>query len=143
MAIKYERKELSMDTYDEVKELKLSPKEQTFVLTYLSNGFVATDAALAAGYKRTTARQQGHQLLKKKKIKEFIAKKIEELNKEKIAQVQDILEFWTEIMKDKQEFTTNRLKSSEYLAKYYQLFVEQIDMKIDRIEIKKPDDDIF
>jgi phage terminase small subunit len=40
-------------------------RRRTFIQAYISNGYNATDAAIAAGYSPKTARSQGHRLLTK------------------------------------------------------------------------------
>jgi phage terminase small subunit len=60
---------------------RLTHKQKTFCKYYVANGFNATQAALKAGYKKTTAYSIGSENLKKPEIKKEIDKlqrKVEE-----------------------------------------------------------------
>lgn len=50
----------------------LSPKKRAFVAAYLTNGFNATQAALAAGCARRGARVRGHELLHHPKVQAIV-----------------------------------------------------------------------
>jgi len=54
--------------------IKLTPKQDKFVKTYLLNGGNATQAAISAGYSEKTANEQGSQNLAKLSIKSAIEK---------------------------------------------------------------------
>jgi phage terminase small subunit len=60
-------------------EKKLTGKQQRFVDAYLSNGFNATKAALAAGYSERSAQQIGSENLLKPVIAEFLQQRMAEL----------------------------------------------------------------
>jgi phage terminase small subunit len=47
---------------------ELSPQQEAFADAFVANGGNATEAALTAGYAKTSARQQGHRLLKLPKV---------------------------------------------------------------------------
>jgi len=51
---------------------ELSPKEQAFVLAYLTNNYCASKAAVSAGYSERSKYDIGHELLRKPKIKAYI-----------------------------------------------------------------------
>jgi phage terminase small subunit len=51
----------------------LTPKQQRFVLEYLSNGLNATQAAIKAGYSAKTAQVQGSRLLSHVMVKEAVS----------------------------------------------------------------------
>lgn len=50
------------------------------------------------------------------------------LDKERVASMEDINAFWTEVMNNKQETTVNRLKASELRAKSLGAFVENVNL---------------
>lgn len=56
---------------------KLTPKQQKFCNEYLSNGNNATQAAIAAGYSKKTARIIGSKLLTSVNILKFLSSKKE------------------------------------------------------------------
>ena len=60
------------------QEHKLTKKQQTFVASYLSNGFNATRAAIEAGYSRKSAYSIGSENLRKPEIAAAIAEGFEE-----------------------------------------------------------------
>ena len=60
--------------------MALNPKQQKFVEHYLKT-FHTTNSALAAGYSKKTAHQQGYELLKKPEIKDALRKQQEDEGK--------------------------------------------------------------
>lgn len=63
----------------EEKTVKLTVNQQRFVEEYCSNGFNATQAAIAAGYSEKTAASQGQRLLKNVEISNAIKVRLDEL----------------------------------------------------------------
>ena len=61
-----------------VLDEKLTDKQARFVAHYLTNGFNATKAAIAAGYKKARARQMGAENLSKRYIRENIDSRMAE-----------------------------------------------------------------
>ncbi len=126
----------------------------------------ATKAYHEAGYSAKSdkvAGVEGHKLLKKPKIKEYINKRLEEMANERVADAQEVLQFYTSIMRgevdeevlrgvgegeqtiDRMEVNgANRLKAADALAKRYGLFKDNINLEGDmslNIEIDYGDDD--
>lgn len=62
----------------EDRQHKLTRKQQAFITVYLSNGFNATKAAIAAGYSRNSAYSIGWENLKKPEIAEAIEQALNE-----------------------------------------------------------------
>ncbi len=60
------------------QEHKRTKKQQTFVASYLSNGFNATKAAIEAGYNRKSACSIGSENLRKSEIAAAIADGLDE-----------------------------------------------------------------
>lgn len=60
---------------------KLTPKQRLFCKTYLANGFNATQAAIAAGFSEKNADKIGSQVLGKTRVKEFLHKRMAEVEK--------------------------------------------------------------
>jgi phage terminase small subunit len=60
------------DTWD------LTPREAIFVQEYLSNGYWAAPAMIAAGYSPNAAKVEGHRMLKHPRIHEAIRKAVQE-----------------------------------------------------------------
>jgi phage terminase small subunit len=101
-----------------VKELK--PKQKLFAEyycgKYLGN---AEKAAIAAGYSPKYARGNAHKLVANSCIKAYIEKlQKEQLPKElKIATIQEIQAFWSDVMNSDENDMKHRLRAAELLAK--------------------------
>ncbi|WP_273721544.1 terminase small subunit [Leuconostoc mesenteroides] len=90
--------------------MKLTPKQKKFADEYIKTGN-ATQSAIEAGYSKKTARSVGSENLTKPDISEYIAKRLEKIDKEKIAEQKEILEFMTRVMRRQEtEQVTNVLK---------------------------------
>lgn len=82
----------------------------------------AEQAAIRAGYKEKSARQSAYKLLQNIQIKQYIAEKSAEIATNNVASIQEIQEFWSNIIRDIDEPTKNRLRASELLAKAKGMF---------------------
>lgn len=82
----------------------------------------AEQAAIKAGYSSKSARTGANKLLQKAQIQQYITQKSSEIATSNIASIQQIQEFWTNIMADEEEATKNRLRASELLAKAKGMF---------------------
>lgn len=81
-----------------------------------------TQSAIKAGYSPKCARSTGYKLLQNAEIKQFIAQKSAEIETNNIASIQEIQEFWSNMIRDEDEPTKNRLRASELLAKCKGMF---------------------
>ena len=106
----------------------LTPKEETFISAYIetSNG---AQSAIRAGYAEKNARSTANKLLTKSYIADEINKRLADMQKSNIASAEEILEFYTKVMrgeiKDQFEMDaplSERIKAGNELAK------RQIDM---------------
>lgn len=86
----------------------------------------ATKAAIEAGFSPRTAYSQGHRLLKNAEIQDLIQELQERASSERIADLDEIKEFWTRIMRSDEERTLDKIKASELLAKVEGAFVERV-----------------
>lgn len=102
----------------------MTEKHRRFAELYVSCAN-ATEAAKGAGYSEKTAGSQGQRLLKNVEISNYIADLQEQAQSERIANVEQVREFWSRIMRDPNEKTANRLKASEMLAKAGGLFLAE------------------
>lgn len=113
---------------------KLTEKQKAFADYYIEC-LNATQAALKAGYSDNCARQIGSENLSKPHIKDYIDKRLEEKEDERIAKQDEILEFLTAVMRNDTEYleqydpieTRDRLKAAEKLGKRYAMFTERIE----------------
>ena len=100
---------------------KLTIKEQKFCDYYLQNGN-ATESAKKSGYSDKTAAVIGCELLKKPKIKKYVEEQRQILHKESIAKADEILRFWSDVLRCEDMPVNFRLKASEFLGKRLNLF---------------------
>lgn len=103
----------------------MTPKQKAFADYYIQTGN-ATEAAKKAGYSEDTARQIGAENLSKPAISEYIAERMEEQGKKRVADANEVIEFYTAVMRGevKDQFgleasLSDRLKAGDSLMKRY------------------------
>ena len=106
--------------------MKLTERQKKFIDYYIQTGN-ATESCRLAGYKGNNLDRIGYENLRKLEI--FIKPRIEQLDLERTANLEEIFEFWTSIIRDEDIKISDRLKSSELLAKSQGAFVEKIETK--------------
>jgi phage terminase small subunit len=111
--------------YTVVGNVTLTPKQQIFAEEYIISGN-ATQAAIKAGYSKKTAREIGCENLAKPYIKAYISERFEEIEKAKIADANEVIQFYTAVMRGeiKDQFgldasLADRLKAGDSLMKRY------------------------
>ena len=111
----------------------LTIKQEKWIDEYIKcNDY--TTASRNAGYKgsRNNLRAIGYQ--NSLKFKELLDERRLELSKEiknnNIAELDDIFEFWSNIINDENEYMKNRIKASELLAKSKGAFIEKREVKV-------------
>jgi phage terminase small subunit len=107
----------------------LTPKQKAFCEYYAANGGNGTQAAIDAGYSDNVAGQQGAENLKKPEIKEYIAELANPTENKRIANANEIKEFWSSVMREDAEKMNDRLKASELLAKSGGMFIDRVEIK--------------
>ena len=81
-------------------EKKLTKKQKLFCDYYIEDEHSnATQSAIKAGYSPKTARQIGAENLSKPYIKQYIARRMESIDKVKIASMKEVLQFITACMR--------------------------------------------
>ena len=105
--------------------MALTPKQQAFADYNIECGN-ATEAAKRAGYSEDTARQIGAENLSKPSISEYIAERMEQQNRKRVADANEVIEFYTAVMRGevKDQFgldasLSDRLKTGDSLMKRY------------------------
>lgn len=134
-----------------VVDKKLTAKQQRFCDEYLID-LNATQAAIRAGYSEKAARQIAAENMAKPSIKEYIEKRMEEKEKNLIADQDEVLKYLTSVLRGESESEEivvesigdfmseartmkkapsekDRLKAAELLGKRYSLF--KTDVKLD------------
>ncbi|MCD7847534.1 MAG: terminase small subunit [Oscillospiraceae bacterium] len=123
-------------------------KQKRFADEYLID-CNATKAAIRAGYSPKTANEQGAKLLDNQKIADYINSELEKIHTEKVAEIQEIMEYLTSVMRGEQteqvlifvgkgiqeviEIQTSakdRIRCAELLGKRYGIFRKNIDTEI-------------
>lgn len=101
---------------------KLTAKQRRFVEAYDGN---ATQAAIAAGYSPKIARQMGQVNMTKRVILAEIKTRETIRSTPLIASRAERQQFWTGVMRDKEQMMRDRLKAAELLGKSEADFVER------------------
>ena len=121
----------------------LTIKQKRFADEYIISGN-ASKAAIAAGYSKKYAAQNTDKLLKNTKVKSYIAERMAELDSQKIAKQDEVLQYLTSIMRGEQQEKTlvgegmgeqriadidvsakDRIKAAELLGKRYAMWTEK------------------
>lgn len=140
---------------------KLTEKQKRFVDYYIETGN-ATEAAKRAGYSEKTARFTGAENLTKTNIKTAIAARLAELDTQRIADAEEVMQFFTSVMRgeikeevvttegtgegcsttkivEKQVSLHDRLDAGKQLSRRYGLDKLVIEQKSDdRVQIIMP-----
>ena len=91
--------------------MKLTPKQQAFCDYYIASGN-ATEAAIKAGYSKSTAYSIGSENLRKPELFEYIQSHSQK-KESSIATAQEVLEFFSEVMKNRENSVKDRLDEPE------------------------------
>ena len=104
----------------------MNARQQKFCDYYLQSGN-ATEAAVKAGYSKKTARAIGAENLTKPDIQKYISDHAKKLHTERIATADEVLEFWSKILRNEEISPKDRLRASENLGKRYRLLEPEKD----------------
>lgn len=104
----------------------MNARQQKFCDYYLQSGN-ATEAAVKAGYSKKTARAIGAENLTKPDIQKYISEHAQKQHTERIATADEILEFWSKILRSDDISPKDRLRASENLGKRYRLLEPEKD----------------
>lgn len=107
----------------------LTLKQKRFADEYIISGN-ATNAAIKAGYSRKTAKSSGNENLTKPDIQNYIKSRTAELESAKIADMREIREFWTRLMRNEVAKDQDRLKASELMARTQGAFIERQEVTL-------------
>lgn len=101
---------------------KLTAKQRAWI-DYYKQGKTAAEAARLAGYKPDNAKVIGAQNLTK--LNQYISDRDELLDRARVADMAEINEFWSDIMRDDTADIKDRLKASELRARSIGAFIER------------------
>lgn len=105
----------------------MTQRQRLFAENYMQSGNVM-QAAIAAGYSESYAKSRGYELLENVGIKAFLQQRNREIANAKIADMAEINEFWTRIMRDEENDLRDRLKASELRAKVQGAFIDRVEL---------------
>lgn len=118
---------------------KLTAKQRAWI-DYYKQGKTATEAARLAGYKPDNAKVIGAQNLTK--LNQYISDRDELLDRDRVADMAEINEFWSDTMRDDTADIKDRLKASELRARSIGAFIERREIVgAQTITVKLLDDD--
>jgi phage terminase small subunit len=119
------------------------------------------ESATKAGYSENYARAQSHKLLENVGIKTYISERLAELQSQKVADQQEVLEYLTSVMRGEeteqtiigvgelgQELTDievsakDRIKAAELLGKRYRLWTDKQEVEVQGTVVFANEDDI-
>lgn len=107
---------------------KLTSKQKLFCEYYVGSCNIA-DAAIKAGYTESYAKNKAYELLKQENIAEYIRSLNKPGKENRMADMEEVQELWTEIMRDKENNPNIRLKASELIAKSKGAFLQSIKLE--------------
>lgn len=113
---------------------KLTTKQKAFADYFIETGN-QTEAARRAGYKQPHV--QGNQNLEKLSVKQYIDKRMKQIETKRIASGDEVLMYLTSVMrgelKDQFELDASiqdRTKAAELLGKRHRLFTDKIEAEV-------------
>lgn len=127
------------------KPTGLTRKQKKFCHEYVVD-LNAPKAAIRAGYSPKSAKDIGYENLTKPHIAARIAEILDKEENENIATLEETLEFFTEVMRDKEADIRVRLKAAEDHMKYHGTKVDKqkiaierqrLDLEEERLELEK------
>jgi phage terminase small subunit len=92
----------------------LNEKQKAFC-EYYASSFNATESAKKAGYSEKTAYSQGQRLLKNVEVSNYLKELAKTAKSSRVATIAEVLEFFTETMRNKTLMPKDRLKAAELL----------------------------
>ena len=118
---------------------KLTAKQRAWI-DYYKQGKTAAEAARLAGYKGNNSDVIGSQNVVK--LSKYIADRDELLDRDRVADMQEINAFWSDTMRDDTADIKDRLKASELRARSIGAFIERREIVgAQTITVKLLDDD--
>ena len=123
----------------------MTERQKRFVDYYIKTAN-ASEAARLAGYSEKTAYSIGEENLRKPEIKAAIKERLKEMESERVAETQEVLEHMTAVLRGQVKETIitpggkkfvvpvrecDRLRAGENLLKVYGAFKDKLDVKVD------------
>ena len=120
----------------------LSEKQKKFCDYYIQSGN-ATESFLKAGYKNyKSSGVEANKTLKNPNVQQYITEKNKLLENERIADMKEVKEFWTETMRNESIEYKDRIKVSELIGKTNGAFLDRVEQTNIDIVVDIEEDDI-
>lgn len=107
---------------------ELTAKQQKFCDKYVECGN-ATEAARFAGYSEKTAKDIGAENLSKPNLKAYIDRRMAEISRPTIASAEEVLTFYSDVMRCEENQMPDRLTAAKELAKRWGLNVSNVKVE--------------
>jgi phage terminase small subunit len=106
--------------------VKLKEQHKLFADYYIESGN-ATESYKRAGYKAKghSAEVAANRLLSNVEVAEYIKERNKQFESPRIANMEEVQEFWADTLRDRNAPLKDRLKASEYIAKTNAAFIEK------------------
>lgn len=108
--------------------MKLNARQKAFCEYYVASGN-ATESARKAGYSESYAMNRIHELMKNVGICGYIEELNKDIKDKRIADMTEVKEFWTDVLRNNDAKMQDRLKASEYIAKTNGAFLDKVEVK--------------
>lgn len=127
----------------------MTEKQRRFIDYYIQTGN-ASEAARKAGYSKRSDYSTGERLLRKADISAGIKARLKELESQRVAETQEVLEHLTAVLRGKVEETivtpsgkkfilpvreSDRLRAAENLLKIFGAYKDKVDVKVSGAEL--------
>lgn len=132
---------------------KMTIKQKKFADEYIISGN-ATKAAIEAGYSKKYANTNASKLLQNTTIKEYVNKRLKELEDKAIAKQDEVLKYLTSVMRGEQQEQTlrgqgdgfqvideidvsakDRIKAAELIGKRYGIWTDKVELQSENVVI--------
>lgn len=123
--------------------MKLSENQTKFCDYYISTGNASESykKAYVNCIKDSVARANSSRLLTKANIISYIKEKNDSIKDDRIADMKEVKEFWTNVLRNEKVEMKDRLKASEFIGKTNAAFTEKIE-HFGEVEINNPYKDL-
>lgn len=108
----------------------LSDQEKAFCDYFIETGNIAdsmTRAGISKAKNKTTLVKMGKRILESPTGVRYIEERNKELESIRIADIKEVKEFWTEVLRNPDSNMKDRLKATEYLAKTEGAFLDKVE----------------
>ena len=119
------------------KEAKkhINQRQIDFALEYIETHNI-TQSAIKAGYSKKTASVQGSNLLKNIKVQEYISAIRERLESDKIASIEEVMQYLTRVMRGEEKDSFDMEPSLQERTKAANALADRLDTKAKNINIQ-------